>query len=245
MVAPRTAAPSFASSYDWSSQARSPWRLLFRALVAGWILLVLAALLLGSRPSTLERLEAQVAAGEVRDVRVAGQELEPGVRGFATVDVHWRDRLGGHVATVIEVRPRNQDLQGVDLVEGTAVITGTVAERLTAQQPGLRVIHVDRSGSSALGWQLPSWIVWSSFALYFVTLGLVILGPQPWRASRWAWFWLLTTGAPFGLAAFLLLGGPAPLVPAPRTPERVLTGGWAFLLALLLSAVNVWLGSVG
>lgn len=115
LVGPPPPGPSYASSYDWSTPARSPWRLLFRPVLAGWVVRVLAALLLGSRPSTLERLDAQVAAGDVQDVRVVGQELAPGVRGVAMVDVHWRDRLGGHVATVIEVRPRNHGLQGVAL----------------------------------------------------------------------------------------------------------------------------------
>ena len=54
----------------------------------------------------------------------------------------------------------------------------------------------------------------------------------PERATRWAWFWLQWN--PVGVLAFLLLSGPVPGVPAPRPGARRLTGGWAFLLSLLL-----------
>jgi hypothetical protein len=62
---------------------------------------------------------------------------------------------------------------------------------------------------------------------------LLVVGPQPWRATRWAWFWLLWTAPPLGILAFLLLGGSTRLWPPARAEAR-LTGGWAFLLTILL-----------
>ncbi len=73
--------------------------------------------------------------------------------------------------------------------------------------------------------------------VYVVLLGATLVlngGPRPWRATRWAWAWLVLLVPPFGIAAYLALGGPTGLF-RPRDPRRVwLTGGWAFLLALLL-----------
>jgi hypothetical protein len=67
------------------------------------------------------------------------------------------------------------------------------------------------------------------------TLLLLVREPQPWRATPWAWFWIWTT--PIGTPLYLLLSGPTPLLPAPRNPNRRLTGGWAFLLAFVLGSL--------
>ncbi len=57
--------------------------------------------------------------------------------------------------------------------------------------------------------------------------------------TRWAGFWLITT--PFGQILFLLMSGPTPGLRAPRDLNRGLSGGWAFLLSLVLSsALPVW-----
>jgi hypothetical protein len=48
--------------------------------------------------------------------------------------------------------------------------------------------------------------------------------------------------APFGMIAFLLLGGPTSLIPLPQDRGRRLTGGWAFLLALIVPSTAVVLG---
>jgi len=65
-------------------------------------------------------------------------------------------------------------------------------------------------------------------------LALLLGGAEPLRATRWAWFWLLTV--PYvGVPAFLLLSGPTPGLPGPRPGRHRLTGGWAFLLSVLLA----------
>ena len=92
-----------------------------------------------------------------------------------------------------------------------------------------------------LGWRVPDPIGIVAFVLHFAGLGLLVTGPQPWRATRWAWFWLLLP--PVGSIAFLLLSGPTPGLPAPKNPRRRLSGGWALLLSLPLSgAVGALLG---
>lgn len=90
-------------------------------------------------------------------------------------------------------------------------------------------------GIEVLGMQT-SWPVLAVFAAgCLATLWLLVNGPQPWRATRWAWFWL--AAPPLGLLAFLLLSGPTPGLGITRPATKRLTGGKAFLLALLLSAL--------
>ena len=61
---------------------------------------------------------------------------------------------------------------------------------------------------------------------------LLVGSREPWRATSWAWAWLILL-TPVGVPAFLLFGGITGLAP-PRPGHRRLTGGWAFLLALAL-----------
>jgi hypothetical protein len=83
----------------------------------------------------------------------------------------------------------------------------------------------------------PGWL--GLFYLVLLAATLVLKGgPRPWRATRWAWAWLVLLVPPYGIAAYLVLGGPTGLL-RPRDPRRVwLTGGWAFLLALVLGGAS-------
>jgi hypothetical protein len=89
----------------------------------------------------------------------------------------------------------------------------------------------------------------SLLALLAIPLGLwwlilLTAGPQPWRATRWAWFWL--SGSVVGAIAFVLLSGPLPRVRGPRRPERRLTGGWALLIGVVLAGIApTWLQLTG
>ena len=56
---------------------------------------------------------------------------------------------------------------------------------------------------------------------------------MPWRATKWAWIWLILLSGPLGSVAYLLLGGPLGLWRA-RDLSRRLTGGWAFRIAMVL-----------
>lgn len=65
---------------------------------------------------------------------------------------------------------------------------------------------------------------------------VLVLGPAPRLATRWAWFWLGSV-PPLWLVFVLL--EPVPLwsrTPAPARAQR-LTGGWAFLIGLVLPGV--------
>lgn len=193
--------------------------------------------ILGERGSTLAELEAQVASGDVREVRVSGGLSSTG-RGFSVVEVHWRQGLRAYTTKVIEARPRRAG-RGAAADGVTAHINEDLGRRLEELQPGIRVDRESRSTgpfTDAFGWHLTGWIVWALLIQFLCTLGLLIYGPEPRRATRWAWFWLLSVAAPVTAIAFLALGGSTSRLPAAEESGR-LTGGWAFLLASVIATV--------
>lgn len=115
---------------------------------------------------------------------------------------------------------------------------------------GVRILRWVLAALLALGWvadglhtppqpEVGLTVHWSGLAS-LVTLILLIAGPQPRWATKWAWFWLLGVGP---MSVVFLLAEPVPVWqagPAYARPQR-LTGGWAFLLSLvagvLLSAL--------
>ena len=215
-----------------------PWtradRVLRLLVIAGWVLVLGLVALLGERQASLTDLERAVAAGEVDEVRLAGSLSEQG-RGTATAEVHWRQGGVGYTATVIEARPLRLAPPAEERGEAT-VVAGDLGTWLRDIDPALEVVRVESPSTTTevLGWRVGGWLVWALLGAWVATLLLLLHSPQPWRATRWAWFWLLGLLPPVGLVAFLLLGGPVPLVPAPRDGARRLTGGWAFLIALVL-----------
>lgn len=219
--------------------SHSGWRRMRLALLLGWIVLLGAGVFVGERPSSLDQLEGDVASGRVHEVRVLGG-MKPGSTGFSTVEVHWRSGLFGYTATVIQAQPRGRAPAAIRH-GSTPVLSQEVGALLSADQPGLRVIRDGELGggdASFYGWRFPSWVGWSSLVLGLTSFVLLVTGPQPWRATRWAWFWLMGAFPPLGVLAFLLLSGPTPLLPAPRSTARRLTGGWAFLLAVVISSAH-------
>ncbi len=119
--------------------------------------------------------------------------------------------------------------------DAVAAVVQTAPTTDTATATGLTVQYYVGSGLASL-----------------VTLVLLVTGPQPRWATKWAWFWLLGTGP---MSAVFLLVEPVPVWengPLPARPTR-LTGGKAFLLALVggwvlsaIAAVTVtpWLNAL-
>lgn len=205
-------------------------------LIVGCLVLFAVVLVTGTRESTWDDLRASVAAGDVQDVTIEGG-LSRG-HGYGTVEVTWRHGLLRHRAEVIEARPLSEaphrrpgDRQPV---------VRDVQAQLTALDPDLGVSREPwpSSSSSLSGWELSTGAGFLGFGLFLATLLTLSLQPPTWRATRWAWFWLVLFAPPLGLPAYLLLGGPTGIIPAPRDPRRRLTGGWAFLLAIVVSAFS-------
>lgn len=197
---------------------------------------------------------ATARSGSTWAVRVAGWALigaidevtaSPGFggefQGHGTVDVRWRTLSGWHVAQVVEQHPlRRVRINGLPVVYD-------LGEDLRALDAGLEVDRREHwrertSDAELLGWRLPGWTALVVFGVWIGALMLVVGGAPPWRATRWAWFWLLALAAPVGVVAFLLLGGPCGLLPPAPGRKPGLRGGWGLLLALLIGSA---IGTVG
>jgi hypothetical protein len=213
-----------------ATKSRSLWG--WRAVLAGlWLLMFLGAAPFAERPAPLSALYEAAADGGLGTVRLT-EGLPPGATGYATQDIVWRDGVFLRRTTVVVASPgESPDTQ---LGERTS---DDVAAQLRQRNPRIRLESLDRPGqsTSVYGWNLPGWFGPALIAHTLLTLVLLVTGPEPWRATRWAWFWLLTP--PIGTIVFLLLSGPTPGLPRPARPGRRLTGGWAFLLAVAVSGV--------
>ena len=203
-------------------------------LLTCWLLVVVTTVVTGERDSSWQQVRDAVAAGEVRSVRVVG-ELPADARGFSSVGVHWRQGLIGYTTGVVQVRGQHRPGAGA-AVDGDPVLREPPSSRLSALQPGLEVTRTQQrsGGSQMLGWHVPSSLGFLGLLLFCAGLVLLAVGPEPWRATRWGWFWLQVT--PVGSIVFLVLSGPTAGLPGPRDTRRRLTGGWAFLLSVLLGS---------
>jgi hypothetical protein len=198
-------------------------------------LLAVTVAVAGEREASYADVRAAAAHGDVDEVTVNGAP-SGAFRRRVEVEVHWRTGpfgLFGHVARAEEVHPRRDPT-------GPPRVVHSVAEDLSALDPGLTVVRrPDWSTGHAeiMGWRLPTWTGLVALTLFVLIAGTIACGSKPWRATRWAWFWLLLIVPPVALVGFPLLGGPTGLFP-PREPDARLTGGWAFLAAVALSALG-------
>lgn len=210
-------------------------RVLAWLLVLGWCVAAAIVVLLGERQSDLYSLQDAIVSGAVDEVRMEGG-LDASMRGSGLVELHWSQHGIGYVAEVTQLRGRQFDGASDDRPD----VRGDVAVFL--QQSGdVRVASARRheSGFSTrvLGWELTGPVGWLIPGLAVLTLAVLVGGHEPRRATRWAWAWLMLASAPLGGLAFLLFGGPCEKVIRRPTPSR-LTGGWAFLLMLLLGGFS-------
>jgi hypothetical protein len=211
-------------------------------LLASMTLLIFAALVLGHRESTLSALERDVARGSTQHVQVT-EGLGADARGYATVRVEWRSHLLGYTTSVVEARPRERGRQAAQEDGVTGLLSQDLATHLHAIDPDLQVETVDHvTGPEAhwLRWRITGWPVALLVLGWLFTVAMMISGPDPFRATKWAWFWLMISAAgPVVLIVYLAVGGPTGLARAPRPGSRRLTGGWAILLMMLVNAVVV------
>jgi hypothetical protein len=209
------------------------WVVIAWTLVAICLVLLGTVLVAGERPTSYADLRAAVADGRVDEIRVEGG-LDRQVEGSASATVHWRDHLMGRVTSVTEATSR-RDARFMGMRR--PILDGRVDDKLTELDPDLRTTRSSdwRSYNEIGPWRVPQWTGFTTVVLYLGVLGLLVAGPKPWRATRWAWFWLLGSVPLVAVLAFLLLGGSTSVLP-PSRPERRLTGGWAFLLTLVIHA---------
>lgn len=224
----------------WGTRASSPRPVVRRVrlvLITWWLLLLVMVAVVGERPATLTELMDAVDSGQVSEVHVAGG-LPAGATGSARQDIRWRQGLWLRHAEVVQASPGYEQQTGSDNPSG-AVTSVDVAALIRGHDPAVRVAVSDVSSpgaGSVLGWGVPPWLSWCVLAGLILTLGLIVNGPEPWRATRWAWAWAVLFTGPIGALAFAVLSGPTSVVGAPRDGARRLRGGWAFLLMLILSS---------
>lgn len=107
-------------------------------------------------------------------------------------------------------------------------------------------VQVREIATDPFGFSGTSGVIWHPVAAVgmlaaFAVLILLIASPQPRLATKWAWFWLGCAITPLWLAFVVL--EPLPLwanQPQPLIRNR-LTGGWAFLLGIVLASTAGWL----
>ncbi len=212
---------------------------LTRLLLVGLVAVVgLGLLVWGRGPGKLDDLTSALAAGRLDQVTVVGTGLPAGATGCATQVVVWREHLvARQVSVLVETSGVNDcSTQTTRRLPPGVRDAATFVRQL---DPDVAVHHEpERMTTFNVGpWEGPWPFALLAFLGMLVQLFVIISGPQPWRATRWAWFWL--SGSLVGVLAMALLSGPFPGVPAPRRPERRLTGGWAFLLGVLLTSAGV------
>ena len=116
--------------------------------------------------------------------------------------------------------------------------TDDVVQQVRARSPEIDVeVSGSRTGVSARAFGVS---YSGAAALPVVVLnvaGLLLLvgGPQPWRATRWGWFWLCFV--PGGPLVYLARSGPTPGLRPPAPDDALLTGGRALLAAVVLCLV--------
>lgn len=217
-----------------ATRAGRRWRRVRLALAAAWIVVLGLLLAVGTHEASWGALQTSLSDGRVTSVQVVG-ELEPGSTGYSLAEVLWRDGVLQHRTEVMQVSADLVDSGGAP--SSSVQVTGGVGDRLRTEHPGLALEQVSRPDvtSELFGWQVTWPLGAVALSVALLTL-MLILGPTPWWATRWAWFWLGTN--PVGVMAFLVLSGPTPGVPAPDDPASRLTGGWALLLSLLVGGLT-------
>lgn len=209
------------------------WDVFRWVLLVGWIAVAVAIPLSSTRTSTWADLVDRVESGKVTAVQVS-RELPAGRDGEVTVHLRWRDGHWRHVTEVTQVS-EDREFELVDNDRSTETLTTSPTAELKGFQPDLVVSELDvpdHELARFLGFEFTWVLTIAAVVLTVAGLVLLVLGPNPWRATRWAWFWLM--GLPPVAALFVLLSGPVPGLPPPRRPLDRLTGGWAFFISVVL-----------
>ncbi len=206
------------------------WRLI-GALLGSAVLLTAALMVTtGVRPATYGDLLSDVASGKVDEVAVIGVD-DP--QAGDHVEVRWTVWAGvlDQYAQVEIGDSRSYDAWG----EETYTSSGDPRDTLRSLHRGLTITSGPQPRPTFLfaEWEVPGAVALLAMGTWLGTLLLLVGGPPPWRATRWAWAWAVLLGGPLGALAFLLLGGPLGVL-RPGQGHRRVTGGWAFLLCLLL-----------
>lgn len=197
-----------------------------------------AIALTGEKRTSFNDFYSAAQTGVIDKATIVG-DMHKGSNGASVAEVHYRDGWVNKYAEVIVASSSDEahtvGLGSEDLDRTTPIIGTTLTNKLRQDAPHLHITTAfDRGGHTTIGsWQGPTWIAYLWLPAGLGWLGLLVNGPEPHRATRWAWFW--TTCGSFGavgMLLYLLVGVPWRNIPTPA-PKR-LTGGWAFVLFVML-----------
>lgn len=228
-------------------------------LVGAFVTSFGALLLAGSgeaRPGSLEqRLFEDASDGEATTLRVdfpfdhrdahERDWASSGGSWSGTGEVRWREhglwRHTDYVVASSEREARRLQRSGLRAIPAVVGDPDALPTEWTSLQPEIVVEPWER-GTSGTGsaeffdveWTGPSWAVTVGLVVGFTSFLWLLVGPRPWRFTRWGWFWLVVGAWPVGVPAFLLLGGASGLIP-PADPSHRWSGWSGFALSLVVA----------
>lgn len=196
----------------------------FRLVLVGGLVLGGAHLLAKPQGTTVGQLLADVRVGRTASVTV---ERPPEGAIASGLDVHWSTGFLQGWVTSDAVRPGN----------GAFVPTGNdvLGELRQAAASARRPVQI-RTVPQTIPHSYTDWAALFVLLTFVLTLVLLVAGPAPTIATRWAWFWL-GIAVPVSWVVFLLAEPWFSRHRADRSGARRLTGGWAFLLGLVIAGI--------
>ncbi|MFX0539119.1 hypothetical protein ACQBAT_14345 [Ornithinimicrobium sp. Y1847] len=206
--------------------------------LAFFALILIVGPLVGERASTFDQLEGGLYRGDVSSVRIEGHTVRadgtptPIEVGDVEYRLVWRE---GMVTEFTNVRQLVGDPNQVSTARQT--FTEPIEDVLREANPAVRITYAQPRTSWATIGNYEAPVVFGLLPLATGLLWLIVLmnGPEPRLATRWAWFWI--TFSPIALVAapaYLVIGAQGAKPGALR-----LTGGWAFLISIF------FLGGIG
>ncbi|WP_239460060.1 DUF368 domain-containing protein [Nocardioides daejeonensis] len=223
------------------------------ALLACWLFVVVQWFL---APAPARWADFESSAAKVDSVQIfGGHDRDASLRTTgesyaAMVRIVWHQGWRTYETAVVEttavkrtgIHYVGSEESGLALVAPFAAADAEVKMRdvraeVEARVPHATVTRADLPDTSSTGYgrSLPSWVLWLGLITGLGSLAHLILAPTPWRATRWAWFWLSSLPL-VGVPIYLLSSG-ATLQRPPSPWARPLTGGIAFILAMILGAM--------
>ena len=219
------------------------WAVLRYTLLAVFVAVAIGILTTGTRPASFVELAHNIQEGKVTQVSVVNG-VTPGAEGYAQAELRWHDGVLPRWTPILHVVPERKGDSSQVTYQGPAMeeITGDIGERLNQYAPApitvTRAADVQSPVWTLVGWHVAPWVGILGLVAALGTIGLLISGPQTLMATKWAWFWALSSVVGFAAApVFMLWGMPRTgEIEQPYTRQGRLTGGWAFILFSIVAS---------
>lgn len=234
-MATATVAPGVGEKADPIVRA---WQVARGVVLGLYVVTLVLVALTGFRIESYGELRSGLERGDVTQVRAEGvlgapEAYPDGVQGVTTVRLEWQDGWHRSVTEITQASSVEElRSQGFDTPAGDYII-GDVGPALRQFSPDVEIIRAEPSNgifAEAAGWEvrgMPAYLVGLLLVSFLV---LVLSGPEPRLATRWAWVWLALSPALIVTVPIFLLLGARGQIPG----RRRLNGVVAFLLCVLV-----------